>query len=234
MRRLLRRCFEGEGFAVSEADREVDVMRILKEQQPELVTLDIGLGRESGLAIARDIRKVTDVPLIMVTAKDDVIDRVVGLEVGADDYIVKPFHVREVVARVHALLRRAGPRRPASDAGGVGATDNGKTALYFFDGMSFDPRALMLHGRDGAPCDLTTADVRLLNVFLDRPNRALSRDQLMTLTNGAGWNPTDRTIDNQIARLRKKIEVDPAHPTLIKTIRGVGYMLTAEVNRSAA
>ncbi len=231
MRRLLRRCFEGDGFLVFEAERKADVLRFLAEEAIDLITLDIGLGHESGLTIAQDIRKVSDVPIIIVTAKDDVIDRVVGLEIGADDYICKPFHVRELIARVHALLRRAEhhptlAERPSDTADAE--------AVYRFGDLTFDPGTLELRGKGGDLTDMTTADIKLLTVFLQRPKRALSRDQIMTLMNGQSWSPLDRTIDNQIARLRKKLERDPSHPDLIKTIRGVGYMLATDVRKEPA
>ena len=231
MRRLLRRCFEAEGFAVTEANAEADVLAAIRDHRVDMVTLDIGLGSESGLTIARDIRKFSDVPIMMVTARDDVIDKVVGLEIGADDYITKPFHVRELTARVHALLRRAKDPAVLPDQPGPGAP---KAGFYKVDGLEFDAGSLELRDQGGQPVELTTADIRLFRVFLDNPKRALSRDQIMTLLNGTDWSPLDRTIDNQVARLRKKIERDPKRPTLIKTVRGIGYVLAADVVKTAA
>ncbi|WP_092080041.1 response regulator [Poseidonocella sedimentorum] len=225
IRRVLRNLLEDDGFEVREAEDGATALALLDAAAPALITLDVQLGGESGLDILREIRKVSRVPVIMVTGKDDVIDRIVGLEIGADDYIVKPFHVREVLARVHAVLRRQeGPGNAPAEAG---AADPG----IALDGLTIHLERLEVLGRDGAPCALTTADFALLKVFLDRPRRALSRDQLMDLIGGAQWSPLDRTIDNQVARLRKKIERDPAQPRLIKTVRGVGYMLAEDVLR---
>ena len=168
----------------------------------------------------------------MVTGNDDVIDRVVGLEIGADDYITKPFHVREVIARIRSVLRRteAAPNIPD----GIGSeivTEKFQTQSmqFFFDGMTASPDTFKLIDRDGNDCGLTSGDFKLLTIFLKRPKRILSRDQLMDLTGGIEWSPLDRTIDNQIARLRKKIERDPSDPTLIKTVRGIGYTFACEV-----
>lgn len=221
IRALLRRCLEGEGFFVDEAENAEGVRRAFAEGLPDLVTLDLNLGTEDGLNIARDIRRNHNVAIMMVTGKDDVIDRVVGLELGADDYLTKPFHVREVVARVRAVLRRT--EGHAKDQPADAAT--GGTLLYL-DGLTVDLDRLVLTDRSGQDCDLTTADFKLLSAFLHNAKRSLSRDRLMDLIDGTDWAPLDRTIDNQVARLRKKIERDPAHPRLIKTVRGIGYILT--------
>ncbi len=226
MRRLLRRCFEGEGFDVAEASTEVDVLNVLRSNDICLITLDISLPGESGLVIARDVRQSFDVPIIMITGRDDVIDRVVGLEVGADDYITKPFHVREVVARVRALLRRAEGKTVPLQSKPKHAP---KGRAIAFDGMSADPDTFELRDRDGKITDLTSGDFQLLTLFLDHPKRVLSRDQIMSMLKGTEWAPLDRTVDNKVARLRKKIERDPNHPRLIKTVRGIGYSFAADV-----
>ncbi len=206
---------------MDEAENGEGVRRAFVGAPPDLVTLDLNLGAEDGLDIARDIRRSHDVAIMMVTGKDDVIDRVVGLELGADDYLTKPFHVREVLARVRAVLRRTKGRaysQPADDPKGDG--------LLYLDGLMVDLDRLVLTDREGKDCDLTTADFKLLSAFLRNAKRSLSRDRLMDLIDGGDWAPLDRTIDNQVARLRKKIERDPARPLLIKTVRGIGYMLT--------
>jgi DNA-binding response OmpR family regulator len=199
-------------------------MDAFDKHPPDLVTLDLNLNGDNGLDLARDIRRDHDVPIIMVTGKDDVIDRIVGLELGADDYITKPFHVREVLARVHSVLRRA--RTTEARETPAVADSAGENAELSLDGLTVFPDRMELTDRDGAPCDLTTADFKLLAAFLGHPKRPLSRERLMDLIDGPDWVPLDRTIDNQVARLRKKIERDPARPLLIKTVRGVGYMLT--------
>jgi DNA-binding response OmpR family regulator len=237
IRSLLRHVLEDDGFAVSEAQTAAQVMKAIEETSISLITLDINLGSENGVDMARQIRLTSEVPIIMVTGKEDVIDRVVGLEVGADDYITKPFHVREVLARIRSVLRRSENVMPLQDTADVSEDEKGHTSdsvHLSFDGMVAVPDEMRLIDRCGAECGLTSGDFKLLDVFLKRPKRVLSRDQLMDLTGGTEWNPMDRAIDNQIARLRKKIERDPANPKLIKTVRGVGYSFACEVLNTQA
>ena len=224
IRDLLRRCLEAENFHVDEAADSAGVNLAFARAMPDLVTLDLNLGLQDGLEIAREIRRKSNVPIIMITGKDDVIDRVVGLELGADDYITKPFHVREMLARVRTVLRRSEHHSGATSAVHHDAADHGP--LIGLDGLTIDRDRMILTDRQGAICDLTTADFKLLCAFLDNPQRPLSRDRLMDLISGPAWVPLDRAIDNQVARLRKKIERDPARPLLIKTVRGSGYTLT--------
>ena len=225
IRTLLRRCLEGDGYIVDEAMTSQDVRDAFATDMPDLVTLDLNLGDEDGLNVAREIRRDHEVPIIMVTGKDDVIDRVVGLELGADDYLTKPFHVREVLARVHSVLRRAERHAPVAVEPAPKATSN--DGLLDLDGLKIGLDQMLLIDRTGQHCELTTADFKLLAAFLDNPQKPLSRDRLMDLIGGHDWAPLDRTIDNQVARLRKKIERDVSRPVLIKTVRGIGYMLTA-------
>lgn len=230
IRALLRACFEGEGAIVSEAMNLDEVQQAFAHDAPDLVTLDIGLAGENGLDITRDLRRTYDTPIIMVTGKDDVIDRIVGLELGADDYITKPFHVREMLARVKSVLRRsAAPAKSRVPTSDHAATDGDSLTL---DGLVIDLGRMDVRDRNGDACNLTTADFKLLRAFMENAGRPLSRDQLMDLIDGPSWVPLDRTIDNQVARLRKKIERDASHPQLIKTVRGIGYMLT-EIARPA-
>lgn len=233
IRTLLRNVFQDDGFRVLEADNSEKALQIVMEKPVSLVTLDIHLGAEDGFDLAREIRRVSKVSIIMVTGKDDVIDRVVGLELGADDYITKPFHIREVLARVKSVLRRAsGTQRQISGMEHPqGKLDEGSTR-FVFDGMTAFPDRFELIDRNGDDCGLTGAEFTLLSVFLERPKRVLSRDQLMDLIGGSEWSPLDRTVDNQVARLRKKIERDPAKPKLIRTVRGVGYTFSCDVEQS--
>ena len=230
VRLLLRRCLEEDGLAVLEAETEEDVVTALQIHDIGLVTLDVQLENDNGFEIAKRLRRNSEVPIIMVTGQDDIIDRVVGLEIGADDYITKPFHVREVLARVRAVLRRGRAAPQPTQTNGEYSADN--SAVHSFDGMvaRFDHFELL--NRTGDIVDLTTGEFRLLNVFLQNPKRVLSRDRLMDLLNGAEWSPLDRTIDNQIARLRRKIERKPNAPMLIKAVRGIGYIFTADVETS--
>ena len=226
VRRLLRRCLETEGYDVREASTGADVERLLNDTQFDLITLDLALGSDDGLMIARDIRAKSQVPIIMVTGKGDTIDRVVGLEIGADDYITKPFHVREVLARVRSILRRT---LAAEKPKALTKTQSDETDTVRFGDWTFDMAKRELTSGDGVPCDLTTGEFELLKTLIKHANRVLSRDQIMDLLKGNSWNPTDRTIDNQIVRLRKKIEPCSERQTFIKTVRGVGYTFTADL-----
>ncbi|WP_223274800.1 response regulator [Tateyamaria sp. syn59] len=232
VRAVLRNLLEDDGFQVMEATSSAETLECIASQDLSLVTLDIHLGAESGLDLARQIRKLSTVPMVMVTGKDDIIDRIVGLEVGADDYITKPFHVREVIARIRAVLRRH--QFAAEDAHKTTIASGASTesaAAFHFDGVIAVPDRMQVIDRCGSDCALTSGDFNLLKVFLERPMRVLSRDQLMDLTQGATWSPLDRTVDNQVARLRKKIERNPSEPRLIKTVRGVGYTFACAVER---
>lgn len=228
IRRLLRNCFEPEGFGVFEAENNVQIDTCLAENNIHLITLDLNLGAENGLTIAASLRAKCDVPIIIVTGKGDVIDKVVGLEMGADDYIAKPFHLREVIARVRSVIRRS--------EGRSSSTSEPEKSLLYSTGARFqfnswiaDFDSFELLNPNGTPCDMTTADFKLLKVLLENPKRVLSRDQIMDHLNGNNWSPYDRTIDNQIARLRKKLETDPTKPQFIKTVRGIGYTFTTDV-----
>lgn len=226
IRLLLKNCFEGEGYRVSEAGNGSDV-RKYRLGDVDLITLDLGLGDENGLEIARDVRSRSDVPIIMVTGKGEMIDRVVGLELGADDYIAKPFHVREVLARVRSVIRRSAARDGPAPAASQTPSDR-----YRFAGWEVDFARLELRSESGVAQDLTTGELKLLEVLVKHANRVLSRDQIMDLLKGHDWSPYDRSIDNQIARLRKKIESDPENPNLIKTVRGAGYKFVGDVERA--
>jgi DNA-binding response OmpR family regulator len=230
IRTLLRNCFEDEGYEIFEAGDAAAALDIIDQTKLDLITLDLHLGRDDGFEVARVVRKISQVPIIMLTGKDDVIDRIVGLEIGADDYITKPFHVREVLARVRSVLRRtAGQTDAVPDAVHKDNCKDAGSDAVRFDGLVAVQDRFELWDRNGRCCDLTSGDFKLLNVFLGHPKRILSRERLMDLIDGPGWAPLDRTIDNQVARLRKKIERDPADPKLIKTVRGIGYTLACDL-----
>jgi DNA-binding response OmpR family regulator len=229
VRLLLRRCFEGEGFRVSEVGSGADAIERVAAGTFDLVTLDLQLPDGDGFAVGREIRSRSAVPIIMVTGKGDTIDRVAGLELGADDYITKPFQLREVVARVRAVLRRTASS--GQRTGGASAPCGDGTLA--FEGWVLDVPKRELRLAAGAVCDLTTSEFDLLKVFATHANRALSRDQIMDLLRGHDWTPTDRSIDNLVMRLRRKIEPDPEHPRLIKSVRGVGYCFAPTVSSVA-
>ncbi len=226
IRLMLRRLFEREGFTVLEAKNGDELFAALNNAPVSLVTLDLRLGGEDGLELARQVRSKHNLPIVMISGKGDPIDRVVGLELGADDYISKPFHLREVLARVRAVLRRYEPPSEAS----VPVVRKSGERYRFGDWLLDIPRR-DLCSKAGVRQDLTTAEFNLLEIFVGRPSRVLSRDNLMDLLRGVEWSPVDRTIDNLVGRLRKKIEVHPDSPELIKTVRGVGYVFTGEVVR---
>jgi two-component system, OmpR family, response regulator len=224
IRAVLRNLFEIEGYAVSEAMSGEEMFGMLETEPVNLVTLDLNLAGENGLELAREVRTKRDVPIIMITAKSEHIDRVVGLELGADDYITKPFNLREVLARVRAVLRRYETLNLPQSA------TKGEHQIFLFPGWKLDVTSRQLTSDAGPNVELTTAEFNLLEVFVTRPARVLSRDVIMTLLKGQEWAPLDRSIDALVGRLRKKIEPDPELPSLIKTVRGVGYVFAADVN----
>jgi len=227
VRRLLEAGLKAEGYAVSEAADGAGLLAILEKKPVDLITLDLRLGGEDGFNLAREVRAKNNVPIIMISGKGDMIDRVVGLELGADDYIAKPFHMREVLARVRAVLRRY--ETQGSEAARVSPAE--KTRRFEFDGWLLDAGRRALVNPEGKDCELTTAEFNLLLLLVERPGRVLSRDELMDLLKGHDWTPLDRSIDGLVARLRKKIERGEV-PQLVKTVRGVGYVFAAQVRRA--
>jgi len=227
VRRLLEAGLKAEGYAVSEAADGAGLMAMLEKKPVDLITLDVRLGGEDGFNLAREVRAKNNVPIIMISGKGDMIDRVVGLELGADDYIAKPFHMREVLARVRAVLRRY----ETQGAEPARASPAEKSRRFEFDGWVLDAGRRALVNPEGKDCELTTAEFNLLLLLVERPGRVLSRDELMDLLKGHDWTPLDRSIDGLVARLRKKIERGEV-PQLVKTVRGVGYVFAAQVRRS--
>lgn len=222
IRHMLTRYFQQEGYRISAAS-DGAAMRAQLNGSVDVVLLDVVMPGEDGLTLARELRATSNVGIIMLTSRDDVLDRVVGLEVGADDYIPKPFHLREVLARVKSVLRRRGPRiQPAA----VGASEE----VIRFDGWRLEIGRRQLISPTGDDVALTTGEFDLLAALAKHPGRVFGREALMDLTRGRSWEAFDRTIDAQVARLRKKIEVDPKNPTLVKAVRGVGYVFTGKVD----
>lgn len=214
--------FEAEGYAVSTARTGRELMDDLKSKSISLITLDLGLAGEDGLSLARHVRTMSQVPIIMVTAKSSDIDRVVGLEIGADDYITKPFNLREVLARVRAVLRRTSPNQNE-------VSQSPRSKAFEFHNWYLDVASRQAQHK-GENVLLTTQEFRLLEAFVLRPGRVLSRDQLLDFIRGNDAELLDRAIDTLVSRLRQKIEPDPSAPTLIKTVRSAGYIFTAKVN----
>lgn len=224
MRSLLRECLEFGGYSVIEAANGRQTMALLSDKI-DLITLDLKLDGEDGLVLARDIRQTSNIPIIMVTGKGAPTDRVIGLELGADDYIAKPFLSREVIARVRSVLRRSsGPTNSKAPP----------SQTYVFGNWTADFGKLEVRSQNGEAADLSIGQIRLLEILIENRNKVLSRDRIMDLFKGQDWMPSDRTIDNQISRLRRGIEPDPKNPTYIKTIHGAGYKFTGEVKSPQA
>jgi DNA-binding response OmpR family regulator len=232
IRTMLSRYLSDEGFRVSEASDGVAMREILDRDPVDLVLLDLVMPGEDGLSLARHIRQRSDVPVIMLTGKGELIDRVVGLEAGADDYIAKPFHLREVLARIRTVMRRVHPQPASTSAQASPAKEPAGDTLVFQD-WRFDLLKRELRRPDGNLVPLTAGEFDLLRVFARNPNRVLDRDHLMTLVKGRDWAAFDRAIDTQVVRLRRKIEPDPQNPQLIKTVRGAGYIFAAAVTAQA-
>ena len=228
VRALLREYFELEGYRVSEAKDGIEMRAHLEKHPVTLITLDVSLPGQDGFALAREIRATRNVPIVMISGKQDPVDRVIGLELGADDYITKPFNLREVLARVRAVLRRYHPEDRAPGA----ITGERKDERYSFDGFTLSIQRRELADASGRVIELTTAEFNLLELLVTRPSRVMTRDNIMDALKGHEWSPFDRSIDTLVARLRKKIEGDTEHPRLIKTVRGVGYVFTADVGKS--
>lgn len=220
---LLSEYLGGNGYAVTAVGDGAAMRRRLATGGPiDAVVLDVMLPGEDGLSLARELRARSDMPILMLSARGEEIDRVVGLEVGADDYLAKPFSPRELLARLRALLRRAH----------VGAASSSATGgQYRFGPFQLDTNAYRLL-RDGVELRLTGAEFDLLRVFVERPNRVLSRDTLIDLLKGYEREPFDRSVDIRVTRLRHKIEPDPAVPAYIRTIRGEGYLFNPLGERS--
>jgi DNA-binding response OmpR family regulator len=219
---LLVRYLSGQGFRVSHAADGTTMRDAIARGPVDLVLLDLGLPGEDGLDLTRYLRERWRGPVIIITGRGESVDRVVGLELGADDYVTKPFDLRELLARIRSVLRRLQERASSAHAA---------QGLFAFSGFRLDPGARELRDPRGRVVDLTTGEYALLQLLVEHPNRVLSRDDLMSWIHGRDAGPYDRAIDVQIGRLRRKIEADPAEPALIKSVRGAGYLFAAKVTR---
>jgi two-component system OmpR family response regulator len=219
--RLVGRYLSANACRVSLAGDGREMERVLAASRIDLVILDVMLPGEDGLELCRRLRAVSDLPIVMLTAKGDDVDRIVGLEMGADDYLAKPFNPRELLARVRAVLRRTGVGK---------LSPGGRDArVLTFLGWRLDHGLRELAAPDGTKVTLTSAEFDLLAALCERSGRILSRDQLLDLTQGRSAGSFGRSIDVMISRLRRKIEADPHHPVVIKTVRSGGYLFTPAV-----
>ena len=228
IRDLLSRFLRKHGYRVDTAGDGRAMWQALAAGRFDLVILDLMLPGEDGLSLCRRLRADSSLPVIMLTAIGEDTDRIVGLEIGADDYVTKPFNPRELLARVKAVLRRSAGLSPV-EAGEAEA--QGEDRVLRFEGWRLDLARRELYGPDGALMPLTAGEFDLLAAFVEHPGRVLNRDQLLDLTRGRAAQPFDRSIDVQLSRLRRKIESDPKEPRLIKTVRGGGYILSCNVER---
>ena len=220
VRAMLREYLAGHGYLVGEAEGGAQMRASIEANLPDVVLLDIRLPGEDGLTLAKYLRERYDLGIIMVTASGDVIDRVVGLEIGADDYVAKPFDPRELLARVKSVLRRI-QAKPSAEADPA----QPKPGRQRFGRCELDLEARRLFEIAGSEIAMTAMEFELLRVFLANPNRVLSRDQLLTHTRNREWEPFDRSIDIRVGRLRRKVEPDPnGEPRCIRTVRNAGYM----------
>ncbi len=223
---LVRQFLEPHGFRVTAASDGNSMRAALVEEPADLVILDLMLPGDDGLTLCRELRATTRVPIIFLTALNSEADRVVGLEMGADDYLSKPFSTRELLARIRAVLRRAAP--PPNETSEE-TRNVVKGSRLRFSGWTVDTSRRQLTAPDGVLVDLSSGEYELLVAFLEHPQIVLNRDQLLDITRGRFAGPFDRAIDMQVGRLRRKIEADPGNPTLIKTVRGGGYVLASQV-----
>jgi two-component system OmpR family response regulator len=214
----------GEGYRVSTANDGNGMRRVLGQSHVDLVILDLMLPGEDGLTLARGLRDESGIGIIILTGRGETVDRIIGLEMGADDYLPKPFHLRELLARVKSVLRRVQSR-----TGELGQTSRSHAQ---FAGWSLDLSSRELMSPGGEEVRLTTGEFDLLAAFVNNPNQVLSRDRLLDLARNREAGPFDRTIDVQVGRLRRKLEEDPQNPSLIKTVRGSGYIFTPTVDMS--
>lgn len=225
IRDLLRDYLNRNGYRTSVAADGRAMWQGLEKIQVDLIVLDVMLPGEDGLALCRRLRERSEVPVLMLTARGDELDRILGLEMGADDYLPKPFNPRELLARVKTILRRTRALPDNFQAGDV--------RRYRFRGWTLDTVTRQLLSPDGVVISLSGAEYRLLSIFLQHPNRVLSRDQLMDLIHGREAGPFDRSLDVQVSRLRQRLEDDARNPDIIKTVRNEGYVLAVAVDAEA-
>jgi two-component system OmpR family response regulator len=220
---VVQQYLSSEGYRVSVAHDGIGMRKVIGQDPVDLVILDLMLPGEDGLTLARQLREDSTVGIIILTGRSETVDRIIGLEMGADDYLPKPFHLRELLARVKSVLRRASSRAQMEKPAGARARAR-------FAGWHLDLATRELVSPEGGEVRLTTGEFDLLAAFVNNANEVLTRDRLLDLARNRESGPFDRTIDVQVGRLRRKLEPDPENPTIIKTVRGTGYIFTPSVD----
>lgn len=225
VQKAVRVYLEGEGYRVSTVDNGPDMHKVMEKDPADLAIMDLKLPKDDGFELTRQLRDKYSLGIIILTSKDDTVDRVVGLEVGADDYVTKPWEERELLARIRSVMRRVKERAEVSTSAMMGE----QRVVVFSDWkLNLDSREL----RDptGSKVELTSGEFNLLNEFIEKAGRVLSRDHLLSAIYNREWEPFDRSIDVLVTRLRRKVEADSRHPEIIKTVRGTGYMFASAIS----
>lgn len=223
IREDLRSYLTEHGYRVTVGESAAAARRIIHTGEPDLVLLDVMLPGEDGISLCRSITQLRSIPIVLLSGRADEVDRIVGLEVGADDYVAKPFNPRELLARIRSIMRRT------KGQNGGWATE--KSRFYEFDRWTFDIAKRNLTRDDGVVVPLSSGEYQMLTIFLNRPQIVLSRERIVELSHAEGAEVFDRSVDSQVSRFRKKIERDPKRPDIIQTVWGGGYVFAAEVKR---
>lgn len=227
VQKALRLYLEGEGYRISTCDNGADMHALMAKDPADLAIMDLKLPDDDGFDLTKQLREKYAVGIIILTSKDDAIDRVVGLEIGADDYVTKPWDERELLARIRSVMRRVTERRSAGSK-----TIDAEQRQVSFNGWILNLDSRELKNPEGSKIELTSGEFSLLNEFIEKAGRVLSRDHLLSAIYSRDWEPFDRSIDVLVTRLRRKIEEDSRHPEIIKTVRGTGYMFAAAIKRA--
>ena len=226
VQKALRLYLEGEGYRISTCDNGADMHALMAKDPADLAIMDLKLPNDDGFELTRQLRDKYSVGIIILSSKDDSIDRVVGLEIGADDYVTTPWDERELLARIRSVMRLVSDRQQASSS-----SNSGEQRLITFNGWILNLDSRELKDPDGGKVELTSGEFSLLNEFIEKAGRVLSRDHLLSAIYSRDWEPFDRSIDVLVTRLRRKIEQNSRHPEIIKTVRGTGYMFAAAIKR---
>jgi len=226
VQKALRLYLEGEGYRITTCDNGADMHALMADDPADLAIMDLKLPNDDGFDLTKQLRDKYSVGIIILTSKDDAIDRVVGLEIGADDYVTKPWDERELLARIRSVMRRVNERKGAAKG------SDGDQRVVTFSGWMLNLDSRELKDPDGKKVELTSGEFSLLYEFIEKAGRVLSRDHLLSAIYSRDWEPFDRSIDVLVTRLRRKVEADSRHPEIIKTVRGTGYMFAAAIKRT--